>query len=109
MRHGELSLGAFGEGFADRRHPHTYLHELMLTGIAVPGAGAHHFSVDEQNGILYAAYYNGGVRALDVRGDLGTCLDLQRVTPPAGVKPLCDLERMGREIGVELLDRGNPV
>jgi hypothetical protein len=28
---GELSLGAWGEGFVDRRHPHTYLHELMLT------------------------------------------------------------------------------
>jgi hypothetical protein len=31
MPHGELSLGAFGEGYADRRHPHTYLHEAMLT------------------------------------------------------------------------------
>ena len=30
MPGGELSLGAFGEGFVDRRHPHTYLHELML-------------------------------------------------------------------------------
>ncbi len=28
---GELSLGAFGEGFVDRRHPHTYVHELMLS------------------------------------------------------------------------------
>jgi hypothetical protein len=27
---GELNTGAEGEGFADRRHPHTYLHELML-------------------------------------------------------------------------------
>jgi hypothetical protein len=32
MRRGELSTGAFGEGFSDRRHPHTYLHELMVTG-----------------------------------------------------------------------------
>ena len=39
----------------------------------VDGAGTHNFSVDEANGVLYAAYYNGGVRALDVRGDLGTC------------------------------------
>jgi hypothetical protein len=37
MREGELSLGAFGEGFADRRHPHTYLHELMLGGLAHAG------------------------------------------------------------------------
>ncbi len=28
---GELSPGAWGEGFVDRRHPHTYLHELMLS------------------------------------------------------------------------------
>ena len=31
MGGGELSTGAFGEGYVDRRHPHTYLHELMLT------------------------------------------------------------------------------
>jgi hypothetical protein len=37
MRRGELSTGAFGEGFADRRHPHTYLHELVLTGVAHAG------------------------------------------------------------------------
>jgi hypothetical protein len=37
MREGELSLGAFGEGFADRRHPHTYLHEVVLTGLARAG------------------------------------------------------------------------
>jgi hypothetical protein len=28
---GELSAGAYGEGYVDRRHPHTYLHELMLS------------------------------------------------------------------------------
>ena len=28
---GELTPGAWGEGFIDRRHPHTYAHELMLT------------------------------------------------------------------------------
>jgi hypothetical protein len=75
----------------------------------VPGAGTHNFSVDEQRGILYAAYYNGGVRVLDVRGDLGTCTDAQRSVPAAGTAPLCDLAKMGREIGSELLDRGNAV
>jgi hypothetical protein len=30
MADGELGLGAWGEGFVDRRHPHTYLHEAML-------------------------------------------------------------------------------
>jgi hypothetical protein len=28
---GELTAGAWGEGFIDRRHPHTYVHELLLT------------------------------------------------------------------------------
>ncbi|MEP6730134.1 MAG: hypothetical protein ABJE10_05835 [bacterium] len=32
MPNGELNTGASGEGFVDRRHPHTYVHELMLTG-----------------------------------------------------------------------------
>jgi hypothetical protein len=39
----------------------------------VEGAGTHNFSMDEAGGILYAAYYNAGVRALDVRGDLSVC------------------------------------
>jgi hypothetical protein len=38
---GELTLGDWGEGFVDRRHPHTYLHELMLTfDDALGAAGA---------------------------------------------------------------------
>jgi hypothetical protein len=28
---GELAPGDWGEGFVDRRHPHTYVHELILT------------------------------------------------------------------------------
>src|SRR5216684_1442889 len=28
---GELTTGAYGEGYYDRRHPHTYIHELMIT------------------------------------------------------------------------------
>lgn len=31
MPSGELNTGASGEGYVDRRHPHTYVHELMLT------------------------------------------------------------------------------
>lgn len=64
---------------------------------AVPGAGTHNFVVDEARGVLYAAYYNGGVRAIDVRGDLSTCTDVQRRGDGR-----CDLRRMGREIGVAL-------
>lgn len=29
LARGELSTGAYGEGFVDRRHPHTYVHELL--------------------------------------------------------------------------------
>jgi hypothetical protein len=71
----------------------------------VAGAGTHNFSMDEPNGILYAAYYNGGVRALDVRGDLGTCTDAQKSTPRNSAVQLCDLSKMGREKGVGLRDR----
>ena len=34
------------------------------------GAGAHNFWMDEERQILYAAYYNAGVLALDVSGEL---------------------------------------
>jgi hypothetical protein len=34
---GELLPGGWGEGFSDRRHPHTYAHELMLSGVDVLG------------------------------------------------------------------------
>lgn len=30
LERGELNPGIYGEGYVDRRHPHTYLHELML-------------------------------------------------------------------------------
>jgi hypothetical protein len=56
------------------------------------GAGAHNFSVDEANGLLYAAFYNGGVRVLDVRGNLGACTVPQRTADGR-----CDLTLMGRE------------
>ena len=38
MQRGELSTGAFGEGFIDRRHPHTYVHEIVATGIGSLGS-----------------------------------------------------------------------
>ena len=48
------------------------------------GAGAHYFWVDEPHQILYAAYYNGGVVALDVSGTLSGDLsgrEIARVQP----------------------------
>jgi hypothetical protein len=37
MPHGQLTPGAWGEGFNDRRHPHTYVHELLLSGVDLLG------------------------------------------------------------------------
>jgi hypothetical protein len=37
LRRGELDLGEWGEGYVDRRHPHAYLHELMV-GAAISSA-----------------------------------------------------------------------
>jgi hypothetical protein len=37
MPHGELLPGGWGEGFTDRRHPHTYAHELILSANDVLG------------------------------------------------------------------------
>jgi hypothetical protein len=58
-------------------------------------AGAHNFVLDEASGILYSAYYNGGVRALDVRGDLSSCTAAQKTADGR-----CDLLLMGREVGI---------
>jgi hypothetical protein len=41
----------------------------QMTGTSQP-AGTHNFWVDEQAAVLYAAYYNGGVVAIDVSGTL---------------------------------------
>jgi hypothetical protein len=70
----------------------------------VPGAGTHNFSVDEANGVLYAAYYNGGVRALDIRGDLASCSASQQVGDGGTGITRCDLRLMGRELAVGLTD-----
>lgn len=68
----------------------------------VDGAGTHNFSVDETSGYLYAAYYNAGVRVLDIRGDLSSCTAAQKA---AGGR--CDLGLMGREAARGLTDRGS--
>jgi hypothetical protein len=70
----------------------------------VTGAGTHNFSVDEANGVLYAAYYNGGVRAIDVRGDLGICPANQQIVDGATNLVRCDLRLMGRELGIGLIE-----
>jgi hypothetical protein len=63
----------------------------------VPGAGPHNFAMDEASGTLYAAFYNGGVRVLDVRGDLAVCSSEERAADGR-----CDLGLMKREAAVAL-------
>lgn len=72
----------------------------------VNDAGVHNLSMDEPNGLLYAAFYNAGIRVLDVRGDLGSCTAEQKV---AAGDSRCDLEKMNRVRGIGLQDRGKPV
>jgi hypothetical protein len=37
LRRGELGPGIYGEGYVDRRHPHTYVHEAVLSGVDLLG------------------------------------------------------------------------
>lgn len=101
-REGPGSIGAFA--FGD-------IHVIDASNLAAPrevafyhvnGAGTHNFSVDETQGILYAAYYNGGVRAIDVNGDLSSCDAASR-----SADGRCDLARMGREVAHGLGDVGS--
>jgi hypothetical protein len=66
-------------------------HEVAFFNL--PGAGVHNFSADEDRGVLYAAFYNGGVRGLNIRGDLGECASNQQA--PDG---RCDLAKMNRDV-----------
>lgn len=43
---------------------------LVVATFGIAGAGAHNFWMDEAAQVLYAAYYSGGVVALDVSGTL---------------------------------------
>ncbi len=63
----------------------------------VAGAGTHNFWVDERRGVLYAAYYNAGVRAVDVRGELASCAASARDRVGR-----CDLTLAGRLVGTAL-------
>lgn len=79
-------------GEEDFGSPPGMLHVVDVSDVAnprevatyrVPGSGPpHNFWVDEAAGILYAAWYAGGLRAVDVSGEL-----------------LGELDRQGRELG----------
>lgn len=104
-------VGEEGGGFAVGSASSGNIHVVDISDIEdprevaffdVPGAGTHNFSMDEASGILYAAYYNGGVRAIDVRGDLSVCPDSARSSDNR-----CNLRLAGREAG-NALASGNP-
>jgi len=46
------------------------VHPAEVAFFHLDGAGTHNFWVDEARQILYAAYYNAGVVALDISGTL---------------------------------------
>lgn len=72
---GEEDLGPEGPGVmhvvdaSDLRQPRE------VATFAVPGATPHNFWMDEDRAILYAAWYENGVRAVDVSGTLFGKLD----------------------------------
>jgi hypothetical protein len=106
-----MFVGEEGPGSSSVNSSNGDVHVVDISDMSAPrevafyhvdGAGAHNFSVDEQRGILYTSYYNGGVRALDVRGDLSTCTADQKA--PDG---RCDLKKMGRELAAGLQSNGS--
>ena len=59
-------------------------HPAEVAFFHLSGAGTHNFWMDEERQILYAAYYNGGVVALDVSGTLSGDLSgrlIARIAP----------------------------
>jgi hypothetical protein len=62
-------------------------HPVEVAFYRLPGAGTHNFWMDEQRQILYAAYYNAGVVALDVSGELSGDLTARLIDQiqPGGV------------------------
>jgi hypothetical protein len=52
-------------------------HPREVASYSVPGETPHNFWVDEERGILYAAWYSAGVRAVDVSGELLGALEQQ--------------------------------
>jgi hypothetical protein len=56
IKNGELALGDWGEGFVDRRHPHTYLHEAMFSYQQTLISGAHPVEISGSAGKGFAPF-----------------------------------------------------
>ena len=90
---GQGAIGTYSSGDIHVVDVSNFASPREVAFFHIDGAGTHNFSVDESRGILYAAYYNAGVRAIDITGDLSSC--------DAADKSLdgrCDLAKMGREL-----------
>lgn len=87
-------------------------HPREVAFLRVSGAGTHNFSMDEARGVLYAAFYNGGVQAIDVRGDLSSCDPSQRLSDGRCMLHLAPTRLLARQStdtpvymwGVQVLD-----
>lgn len=91
---GEEGPGAIGSTSVGDIHVvdmNDLAHPVEVAVYAVAGAGVHNLSMDESRGLLYAAYYNAGVKVLNVRGDLSACSSEQK-----SIDNRCDLAKMGR-------------
>jgi hypothetical protein len=66
-------------------------HPVQVAWFEIPGAGAHNMWMDEDNEILFLSYYNAGVRAIDVSGNLRG-----------------DLQKQGRELAYYLTGEPDP-
>ncbi|MEO7997444.1 MAG: hypothetical protein ABI852_08370 [Gemmatimonadaceae bacterium] len=88
---GPGSIGSSSTGDIHVVDVSNFVRPVEVAVFSAADAGVHNFSMDESRGVLYAAYYNGGVKVLDVRGDLSTCTAAQKT-----LDNRCDLAKMGR-------------
>jgi hypothetical protein len=56
LSRGELNTGTYGEGFVDRRHPHSYVHELVAAMRADVGVGQRRAAVSLTAGRGFAPF-----------------------------------------------------
>lgn len=91
---GPGAIGSFSSGDIHVVDVSNFASPREVAFFHLEGAGPHNFSVDETSGRLYAAYYNGGVKVIDITGDLSSCNAAHRDTNYGR----CDLGLMGREV-----------
>jgi len=71
---GPASIGSSSSGNIHVVDVSDLAHPREVASYELSGAGTHNFWMDEPRQVLYAAYYNGGVVALDVSGTLSGSL-----------------------------------